>query len=431
MVYVRSINLLLYRSNHSFLCCLKATVSRMEFLSVNSSFQTKGTRVTHLILMVVFLLTFGHWLAEADAPTQYTITPLCRAAPRVAQRRPGTTERCLAQALDDAGTVVGAVQVGARFVAAILAPTPQQLGRLDPDGNSTARGVDGDVIVGDATTADGLNHGFAWTAGTGMVDINGGALLSIAHAVRQPAPGVVFAAGSCVFAASVGARPCFWTNSVPTERATPSGLAGDSATLNADGVLAGSYTPVAGQPAHAFIVDVRGAGQDLHPPGASVSLAVALNLARVTLITAQLPTGTQVFRHDPGTGTSVALPLLAGFIRQEARDINRGGLMLTTAWAPGGQGAGDEPQRAVRCPDATTCDDLSPLIVVEPGQAWVLYNAVAVNNGGQILAYGTRNEREDWAVLLTPVPPPGEAEPKLKKMKWWKSGSKSQSASSE
>lgn len=346
-------------------------------------------------VLTLSLLLAIPWRAQAD---QYTLQIVGTAAPGVAQAHPGGADSVVATALSDTGSVVGTVRDGALNVAALLFPTLTPLGTLTPGFDSFALAADGDTVGGYSFDANGINHAFQWTQAGGLVDINGGMLLSVATAVKG-----AFLGGFCVETTGGGARPCLWVSGLPQVLPTPSNLRGEGVGMNGTGALAGSYVAASGE-THALILDASMTPTDIHPPGAVASRAIAVTATNRVLGTALFPGGgSRIFQWESGTG-AVVFDALPTYVFMEGRDLN-----ASTSIGMGIRAAGG--QRALRCTNPTVCEDLSLLLTDLGGDTWVLYETVAINTSGQILAYGTRNGTADFAVLLSRVPPPPATPP--------------------
>jgi hypothetical protein len=349
----------------------------------------RGFRYSLIFLALVLIVP---WPLQAEVPIAYDVVNLGRAGPGGARRFAGGEGSVLVEGLDEAGTVVGGVLMGTRVQAAILYPTFQLLGALTPGFDTTAQDVDGGTVVGNGFDATGANHAWQWTVETGMVDITAPMLLATVGAVKGN-----LIIGRCTL--TTGQAPCLWVSGVPHLLTTPSGGDGDGARLNPSGVVVGSYQTPAG-PSHAY-VSIGGVPQDIHPPTALNSRAVALTALNVVLGEATIiGQGIRLFQWTMSTGLTLydAFP---GFPSTTASDI-------TEALTIGvGEGNGMFAQRVLRWPDPATPQDVSPLLT-EPG--WDLYNAVRLNDAGMMLVYGTK-DNADYALLLTPVVPPPPSDP--------------------
>jgi len=359
-------------------------------------------------LMFLTLALALPWPLQAQPPglpTQYTLATLGRASRTVALEHPGRHGSLAVADLTDDGAIACTVEVGERNVAARCraGSPPQLLGTLTPGVDSFALGIDDGTLIGYSFDGNFVNHAWQWTEATGMVDINGGMAVSIAMSVRGP-----FIGGFCVAAA--GAQPCLWVAGVPHILGTL-GRTGEGASVTVSGGLAGSYRTATGE-THALILDETRSPRDIHPGEALNSRAIALTAAGQALGNATGPGALrQAFLYDAATGPV----LIAADPQWQVHEGHALGSGL--AIGNGIRKVAPLGQRAWRC--ALPCsppnvpEDLSPL-VSDPGHTWVLYDGVAINNGGQILAYGTRDGSADWAVLLTPVGPGARAPKKTK-----------------
>jgi probable HAF family extracellular repeat protein len=128
--------------------------------------------------------------------------------------------------------------------------------------------------------------------------------------------------------------------------------------------------------------------------GAVECIVRGANAAGQILCNAGGPAGLQSFVYSGGMST--VLPLPDGFSGAAGQGINAAGEIVGSAFGNG--------SHAVFWKDGTVTD-LNTLI--DPSSGWLLTTGGAINDAGQIAAWGTLNGGNPHALLLTPVPEPG------------------------
>lgn len=351
-----------------------------------------------LLCSLLLALLAPPWLAAET----YTVTVLGPAAPWVANVHPAPlgTEMVTAAAVTDDGIVAGTLVTPRRIRAALLLPTRQVLGEMGtrPEAfvGGIARQADGTLsVVGMAVhdDAEELAYAFRWSEVGGFENISPTFVTGAAHAVTTTG---LIAGGTST---GTGEKATLWRDGGPTALPTLGGLTGDLIGVTEQGFLAGrSELPGEDRVTHAaawlFHTPV-----DLTPDLAGVSMALAMNDAGVVVGIAEFPTGGHALRWSFLCGAS-DLGTLPGDGRSVARAVNEAGMIV-------GQSTGNRPVdvlqlTAWRWTLAEGMGDLTSRVTT-PG--WEIYDAVAINNAGQILAYGT-HDHLDQAVLLTSDTPP-------------------------
>jgi len=327
-------------------------------------------------------------------PASYHVIDLGIAAPAVARTQGGGAGSVTIDALAEDGTVVGSVSAITSEQAAILYPTVTMLGTLSGGMDSYALGISGGTVVGYATTGPAGDHlhGFVWTAQTGMQDLiddtitGDPTVVSVATALN--ASGLIVG-----FAADAGTiKPFMWQAGHFQMLPTLGGANGDATMVNAAGIIVGE-SQTATQETHATMW-IMGFPIDLNPHGAQLSAAKAMNSQADVAGDAWFPTGFHAFRWTVQGGAE-DLGTLPNHIISHARGMNDAGMIVGVSIAPGED---PPPALAVRWTLEQGIEALDTLLST-PG--WTLYDAIAVNNAGAILAYGTVNG-QDHAVLVVP-----------------------------
>ncbi len=319
------------------------------------------------------------------------------AAPAVARTHGGGAGSVTVDALAEDGTVVGSISAVTSEQAALLYPTVTMLGTLPGGMDSYARDISGGTVVGYATTGPAGDHlhGFVWTAQTGMQDLidgtitGGPTVVSVATALN--ASGLIVG-----FAADAGTtKPCMWQAGHFQMLPTLGGANGDATAVNAAGIIVGESQIVT----HEFHATmwIMGLPTDLHPPGARLSTAKVMNSQGDVAGDAWFPTGFHAFRWTAQAGAE-DLGTLPNHVISHARGMNDAGMIVGVSVAPGED---PPPALAVRW---TLEQDIEALDTLLSTPGWTLYDAVAVNDAGAILAYGTVNG-QDHAVLVVPDAP--------------------------
>ena len=183
-----------------------------------------------------------------------------------------------------------------------------------------------------------------------------------------------------------------------------------SAAINDNDQLTG-YVTLTGSVQHAFFYD--GVIHDLGTLGGANSNGNAINVVGQIAGTASLPpSGPAQIQHGHAflyDGTMHDLGTTNGLNSSVGTGINNAGQLVGYSWfdpAPSLVAIDSANDRAFVYSPQTGMVDLNTLI--DPSSGWLLNDANAINNVGQILGYGTVGGQ--WhAFLLTPVPEPASA----------------------
>lgn len=267
--------------------------------------------------------------------------------------------------------------------------------------NSVGQVVGNSQIAGDTTT-----RGFVWNVGAMSQLSTLGGTRSRATAINDN--GVMTGAAS--LSTDAAEHSVVWPSSLvatPTDLGTLGGSNSQGNDININGRVVGYAENISGL-THATLwtPPYSSTGQDLGTLGGSYSEAFAINAQnQVTGISSN--TGDTQFRGfiwQPGQAMVDLGTLTATSTHTAGVDINNQGDVVGYSTTAGG-GA----KRAIVRKTGTTLADLNGLIL--PNTGWVLSEARAVNDAGQIVGIGTLtkvdtvnniNRVEHHAFLLTP-----------------------------
>ncbi len=349
-------------------------------------------------------LAIGLPIGTAHAVPQYTLTDL------------GTLGGSYSNgaALNEAGQVVGYSHLPSNSA---LHPFLWQDGIGLEDLNTLggtyalAAGINnvGKVVGNSSIVSDVDTHGFVWTLGAlglmqGLPTLGGE--FSRATAINDND----LITGSASIAGNVAERGVVWFNSVasPTDLGTLGGSNSQGNDINFIGQVVG-YAEDANRVTHATLwtPPYNNPAQDLGTLGGTYSEAMAINAqGQVTGISSN--TGDTVFQGfiwQAGQGMVNLGALTTTSSHTAGIDINANGDVVGYSTTAGGAAK----RAIVRKAGATALADLNGLIL--PNTGWVLSEANAINDGGQIVGIGTLtkvdtvnnlNKVEPHAFLLTP-----------------------------
>jgi probable HAF family extracellular repeat protein len=190
---------------------------------------------------------------------------------------------------------------------------------------------------------------------------------------------------------------------------TLGGSFGYGVVINDNGEVTGYAALPGDQVRHAFLYD--GAVHDLGTLGGRNSVGNSINASGLVTGSAMLPAQidpggvarTHAFLYD---GTIHDLGTIDGLNSSVGTGINDHGQLVGYSYfdpAPSQVAQSSADDRSFVCTVQTGMVDLTSLI--DPNSGWLLNDAYAINNAGQILGAGTIGGQ--WhAFLLTPVPEP-------------------------
>ncbi len=147
---------------------------------------------------------------------------------------------------------------------------------------------------------------------------------------------------------------------------------------------------------HAFLY-ANGKMTDLGTLGGSLSSATAINDRGQIVGNAWVQGSDHAFLYENGVMTDLGT---LGGRRSFANGINLAGQIVGIA-----NDISDADYLAFVLDPGGVMTDLNTLI--DPALGWTLYNAAAINDAGQIAAFGCRGENDCMGLLLAPVPEPG------------------------
>ena len=249
------------------------------------------------------------------------------------------------------------------------------------------------VVVGEAETEDGRMLAFLWTVRQGLTNLALPEGMRESYAYGNNNYGVVAGAGDL----GEGTRGLVWSVDGP---GTPPALATNGSSIIHD---VNDFGDVAGQAetgedgalvSRAFFLNSYGLHHSLGPAtGEWSSAALAVNAEGVSAGFAELAEATHAVLLDPTNGWT---------------DIDTLDSVYSVAYGLNGQGqavglfvASHEDEDRAFLVEHGRMVDLNER--VESEEPWLLVEARAINDAGQIVGYGLRNTRER-AFLLTPRP---------------------------
>ena len=336
------------------------------------------------ILAAVCLLGLGASHSGAANATTYTLTELTPLA--------GDTDST-AYGLNSLGQAVGTSYptVGSQAVIWNSGSTPTALNPLPGGATSAALGVNdaGQVVGYSLTTGAVTAHAAIWN-GTTPTDL-----------------GAVYADGINNIGQVVGTNAdnhaVVWNGTTPTDLGTLGGPTSYATSINNLGQVAGTASTTADL---ARGVVWNGTTPTILDPlsGDAVSYANGINNSG-QVVGESIHTvgngGSQAVVWNGGTPT--ALSTLGG-LSGVANGINDSGLVVGWSDAVGGPGSNITESHATRWePDGTPIDLNS--VLNSTGTGWLLIDATAINDIGQIVGYGVEinDPQNSLAFLLTPT----------------------------
>ncbi len=308
--------------------------------------------------------------------------------------------------INEAGEVVGATTVARGMHAFLARPGGAMidLGTLSGgQGSSRAAAIgDSGVITGASTSVGGFNHAFRIVGDGAMVDL--GTL-----------PGGWFSEGTAVNAAGqIAGFSATGSGQIHAFVTGPSGtvlqdlgtLAGGSFSraygLNDLGQVAGVATTASGA-FRAFRTGPDGMVALGTLPGGTSSFGLGIGDDGSVIGYATGPDGRfRAFVAEADSTQLRDLGTLSGGLASAALGINNHGEVVGRSEAPGGQ------TRGFLWSDTRGMVDLN--LLIDPATGWVITEASAINDRGQIAGTGVRNGLTR-AVLLTRGTPVGVPEP--------------------
>jgi probable HAF family extracellular repeat protein len=290
--------------------------------------------------------------------------------------------------VNNAGTVVGYAFDGSENRPFVWTNgVMQDLGEFPGASPGEARAINGaGVVIGTSG-----RRSFVWSDGglvplTGLADSD----YEYAHSINSQGRIVGISGRYGGIATAI-----VWTGTTPT--ALPSlftGGSGSATDINDNDMIVGISVPENG---FRMVATVWQNGQVAAlemPDGHTDSAAWSINAAGVVVgFSGGLGNSSQAARWNDGRITLLTLP--AGTWTSEAVDINAAGQIVGTTVQDGGSQA--------TLWELDTPYDLQALLV-DPGN-WTLFHVSAINDGGQIVAWGS-NGGGISSLLLTPVPEP-------------------------
>jgi probable HAF family extracellular repeat protein len=308
----------------------------------------------------------------------------------------------LGNALNNSGRVAGASylldnQAQNAFVTGANGALPlRNLGTLGGTESFGQAISDSGLVAGIASTGSDSFHAF-------LTDGNGGALgdlgtLGGSNSYAYGLNGAGQVAG--YFTRNNGVNHAFLTDSrsmAPVDLLTlPGGSQSFAFAVNASGQVTG-YSGTASGFNHAFISDPDGGAlRDLGTLGGRFSFGAAINNAGSVAGRSETSTvGQHAFLSGPNGGPLLDLGTLGGF-SSYAEGVNSAGVAVGYSFL-----SDNGTQHAFIYTAAERMRDLNGLLVA--GTGWVLTDAKAINDRGQITGTG-KFGTEMHAFLLTPVP---------------------------
>ena len=266
----------------------------------------------------------------------------------------------------------------------------QNLGTLSAINGSRATDInDSGRVVGYSGP-----RAFLWDNTSGMrslADLPGGIESNVANAINND--GQIVGSGT----AATGTRAVLWSRdgTVSDLGDLPGGADSSFASdINSSGQVVGGSGASVGQ--HAFVWTSSGGMQDLGdlPGGIDDSVASAINDAGEVVGTGRTADGHRAFRWTTAGGMQ-NLGLLTGpFNSSFAHDINSHGVVVgSNLRAAGGI--------AFRWTPSAGMQNLNDLLD-SSSRGWILNEATAINDAGEIVGWGFNPESSTHAYLLTP-----------------------------
>jgi probable HAF family extracellular repeat protein len=280
--------------------------------------------------------------------------------------------------------------------------------------------------VGLSSTGPGGSqiHATLWTLKQGVIDLGtlgDPSLTSAATGVNESEAISGYGTRLVPGGSSVEARATVWIQRHIADLGTLGGAQAFSYAVNESGDIVGESQTSNGV-WHATLWPVDGVPIDLDTLGSTRSQALALNddLDVVGLV-APPGAGQRAFLKvlDQPMQT---LPLLSGYFASAALGINADGLIVGMSRL-GGTSPSQEQSRAMLWLEDQTPVDLNSQV---RAAGWVLQQAVAINEPGQIVGLSTLNG-QPRAFLLTPIAGTGQAQSQWQmkaKLQRWRSALK-------
>jgi probable HAF family extracellular repeat protein len=249
-------------------------------------------------------------------------------------------------------------------------------------------------VAGVSPNTSGQDRAFLWTPGSGMQVLPTlGGISGGANGINDSGQVVGYAQN-----ASLRDQPFLWTatGGIQDLGALSGYDAGRATAINASGQVAGySYLSTSGGSTRAFRWTAAGGMQDLGVGNGSAAFAISANGA----VVGRSGNGADAFLWTaPGT-----VQTLADYGGQAAATgINSSGLIVGYVQTLGGAST-----YVAALWQGGTLIDLNTLLPASSG--WVLQNATAVNDTGQITGYGTYNGEYRAFLLTADIPEPASA----------------------
>lgn len=297
--------------------------------------------------------------------------------------------------INDSGQVVGYGQNGEADERGFIWQDGviEEIGTIRGGRESRAYAVNNiGTVVGWSTTSGRGPHAFTWTSQKGVRELPlGSERISYANAINGQ--GVI--AGSYMVD-DLAQRAFAIVNGQFTDLGTLGGDYSEANDVNEHGAIAGTAADADGN-ARGFVWTEEAGLRALSTLGGSFSSGQAINWHGMVAGIAETTNGYHAVIWD-ANGNIIDLDAANGTESSQALDLNDSGRVVGQTFVEAGA-------RAVMWTPEGKFIDLN-LAVDESIDGWVLEGAVAINNHGQIVGYGTVNG-EIHSYLLTPVPEPG------------------------